>query len=444
MTDTQAAATAPGASPEPSMKMRREVLVVLPGLLLAIMLAMLDQLIVGTALPRIVGSLGGVAHLVLGGHRLRARIDHHHPALREARRHVRPEEAVHGGDRAVPGRVGGCAGLSPVDGRADLVPRHSRGSARAASWCSAIAIIGDLVSPRERGQLHGLHHGRDDARHHRRAAARRRVITDTLLLALDLLHQPADRRSWPWPYLAATLHLPRRRVEHRVDYPGALVARGGHHRDRARLDLGGSQYAWASPRILGSGCWWPWWPLAAVPHRSRARAAEPILPLHVFRNRNFALVTGLSFLAGLAMFGAITFLPLYQQTVQGASPTISGLLLIADDGGRDRSLSLIAGQITTRTGRYKALPIIGAGVMTAGMWLLSPARGGHQPGHLRPVHGGARPRHGFPHADYHAGRAEQRGAPRHRRGQQLTARSSSRSAGRSGSSVVRRHLRPAR
>ena len=101
-----------------------------------------------------------------------------------------------------------------------------------------------------------------------------------------------------------------------------------------------------------------------------ARVAEPILPLHVFRSRNFSVVTGLSFLAGLAMFGAITFLPLYQQTVQGASPTVSGLLLTPMMVGV-MITSLIAGQITTRTGRYKALPILGAAGMTIGMWLLS-------------------------------------------------------------------------
>ena len=101
-----------------------------------------------------------------------------------------------------------------------------------------------------------------------------------------------------------------------------------------------------------------------------SRAAEPILPLHLFRNRNFSLVAALSFLVGLAMFGAITFLPLYQQTVQGASATVSGLLLTPMMVGV-MVTSIIAGQITSRTGRYKALPIIGAALMAVGMFLLS-------------------------------------------------------------------------
>ena len=123
----------------------------------------------------------------------------------------------------------------------------------------------------------------------------------------------------------------------------------------------------ALPAIIGLGM------LAAVALiaflRVEARAAEPILPLHVFRNSNFALVSGLSFLASLAMFGAITFLPLYQQTVQGASPTISGLLLTPMMVGV-MITSLIAGQLTTRTGRYRALPILGTAAW-CGMYLLS-------------------------------------------------------------------------
>ena len=131
---------------------------------------------------------------------------------------------------------------------------------------------------------------------------------------------------------------------------------------------GGTEYAWRSPQIIGLVVL----AVAAVVAflMVEARVAEPILPLHVFRNRNFSLVTALSFLAGLAMFGAITFLPLYQQTVQGASPTISGLLLTPMMVGV-MITSLIAGQLTTRTGRYKALPILGAGGMPIGMFLLS-------------------------------------------------------------------------
>src|ERR1700761_5246578 len=95
-----------------------------------------------------------------------------------------------------------------------------------------------------------------------------------------------------------------------------------------------------------------------------------MLPLHVFRNRNFSLAMGMTFLTGLAMFGAMTFLPLFQQTVQGESPTISGLMLTPMMAGVTVT-SMLSGQITTRTGRYKIFPILGGGIMGVAMFLLT-------------------------------------------------------------------------
>jgi EmrB/QacA subfamily drug resistance transporter len=364
MTDTQAAATAPGASPDSGTGMRREVLVVLPGLLLAIMLAMLDQLIVGTALPRIVGSLGGVAHLswVVTAYVLASTITT--PLYGKL-------GDMYGRKKLFMAAIvlflagSAAAGLSQTMGEL-IAFRAIQGLGAGGLMVSAIAIIGDLVSPRERGQYMG----------YIMAVMMIATIGGPLLGGFI-----TDSFSWRWifyinlpiggvalAYLAATLHLPRRRVEHRVDYLGAVVLAVATTAIVLISTWGGSQYAWTSPQILGLGA------VAAATVAAfimiEARADEPILPLHVFRNRNFALVAGLSFLAGLAMFGAITFLPLYQQTVQGASPTVSGLLLTPMMVGV-MITSLIAGQITTRTGRYKALPIIGAGCMTVGMWLLS-------------------------------------------------------------------------
>src|SRR5260370_1459940 len=98
--------------------------------------------------------------------------------------------------------------------------------------------------------------------------------------------------------------------------------------------------------------------------------AEPILPLNVFRNRNFSLAIAMSFLLGLVLFGALTFLPLYQQTVQHLSATESGLMLIPMMLGSTVT-ALIAGQVTTKTCRYKALPIRCAGGMTVGLYMLT-------------------------------------------------------------------------
>jgi MFS family permease len=100
------------------------------------------------------------------------------------------------------------------------------------------------------------------------------------------------------------------------------------------------------------------------------RAPEPILPLHLFANRNFALINGVGFLLGFAMFGAMNFLPLFQQTVQGASATNSGLLLLPLMFGM-LVVSLVTGRIITRTGRYRIFPILGGIAMVAGMGLLT-------------------------------------------------------------------------
>jgi hypothetical protein len=143
-----------------------------------------------------------------------------------------------------------------------------------------------------------------------------------------------------------TLHLPRLRVPHKIDYLGAGVIAVGATAIVLLTTWGGTQYARGSPQIMTLGAV----AVAAVAafFWVEARAAEPVLPLHVFRNRNFSLASAMSFLLGLSMFGALTFLPLYQQTVQHASATGSGLMLIPLMLG-SAVTSLIAGQVTSRT-----------------------------------------------------------------------------------------------
>ncbi len=169
-------------------------------------------------------------------------------------------------------------------------------------------------------------------------------------------------------YLARVLKLPLHRTEHKIDYLGAALLAVAATAIVLVSTWGGTQYAWGSGRIIGLGA------VAVAATVAfllvEARATEPMLPLRLFRNRNFSLVAGLSFLVGLAMFGAFTFLPLYQQTVQGASATVSGLLLTPMMVGV-MVTSIIAGQITSRTGRYKMLPVAGSVGMGVGMFLLS-------------------------------------------------------------------------
>jgi len=164
------------------------------------------------------------------------------------------------------------------------------------------------------------------------------------------------------------LHLPPRRVSHRIDYAGGGLLGVASTALILLATWGGIEYGWGSAQIVG---------LALVTAAAavafcfaEARAAEPMLPLHVFRNRNFSLTMGMTFLTGLAMLGAMTFLPLYQQTVQGESPTTSGLMLTPMMLGVAVT-SIAAGQVTTKTGRYKVFPILGGGIMALGMYLLS-------------------------------------------------------------------------
>ena len=343
---------------------RREILIVLPGLLLTLIIAMLDQLVVSTALPRIVGDLGGLNHLawVVTAYVLASTIT----------------TPLYGKLGDMYGRkrllmiaiviflVGSAlSGLSTTMNEL-IAFRALQGLGAGGLMVGAIATIGDLVPPRERGQYMG----------YMMAAMMLAMIAGPLVGGYI-----TDALSWRWIfyinmpiggaallYLWATLHVPRRRVEHKVDYLGAAVIAAGATAITLLASWGGTQYAWGSWEIIM---------LAVITVVAlglffvvESRAAEPILPLHVFTNRNFSLASGMSFLLGFVMLGGMTFLPLYLQTVQHASPTVSGLLLIPLMFG-SMVTSLIAGQFTVRTGRYKILPIMGGVVMTLGLYLLS-------------------------------------------------------------------------
>jgi EmrB/QacA subfamily drug resistance transporter len=343
---------------------RREVLIILPGLLLAIMLAMLDQLVVSTALPRIVGDLGGVTHLswVVTAYVLASTVT----------------TPLYGklGDQYGRKRLlmfaiilfligSALAGLSQTMDQL-IAFRALQGLGAGGLLVGAIATIGDLVSPRERGQYMG----------YIMAAMTLAMVAGPLVGGYI-----TDSLSWRWIfyinmpiggaaliYLALTLHVPLHNVKHKIDYLGAALLTVAASSLVLLTTWGGTQYPWRSAQIMGLGAV----AVAATAGfiAAERRAAEPVIPLHVFRNRNFSLVAAMSFLLGLALFGAITFLPLYQQTVQHLSATESGLMLIPLLIGSTVT-ALIAGRITTRTGRYKALPIIGGGVMTVGMYLLT-------------------------------------------------------------------------
>jgi EmrB/QacA subfamily drug resistance transporter len=343
---------------------RREVLIVLPGLLLAIMLAMLDQLIVSTALPRIVGTLGGVTHLswVVTAYVLASTVTT--PLYGKL-------GDMYGRKRLLVIAILIFLAGSALSGLAHSIDqliafRAIQGLGAGGLLVGAIATLGDLVSPRERGQYMGY-------------------MMATMMLAM--IAGPlvggyiTDSLSWRWifyinmpvggaalVYLAATLHLPRRTVKHKIDYLGAALLALAATAIVLLTTWGGSEYGWGSPVIIGLAL------LAAASALAfclaETRAAEPVLPLHVFRNRNFTLSSAMSFLTGLMLFGALTFLPLYQQTVQHLSATGSGLMLIPMMFG-SMVTTILAGQVTTRTGKYKIFPILGGLGMTAGLLLLT-------------------------------------------------------------------------
>jgi EmrB/QacA subfamily drug resistance transporter len=340
---------------------RRGVLMVLPGLIIAMLLAQLDNMVVGTAMPRIVGELGGVEHLswVVTAYVLATTVSTPlYGKLGDL--YGRKNLFVFAIAVFLAGSM--LSGLS--QSMVELIAfRGIQGLGAGGLIVGVMAIIGDLVPPRERGKFQGYF---------------------VAVMAVAMIGGPllggvlTDHLSWRWVFyinlplgivalilVVTTLHLPKRTSEHRVDYLGAALLSAGITAVVLVTTWGGTQYAWGSATIVGLA-------LGGVAALAaflvvEARAAEPVLPLRLFRDRNFSVTSGISFLSGFALFGAITFLPIFLQVAQGASATNSGALLIPLMLGAMGS-SLVAGQLITRTGRYRALPILGGAAMSAGMF----------------------------------------------------------------------------
>jgi EmrB/QacA subfamily drug resistance transporter len=343
---------------------KREILIVLPGLLLALIIAMLDQTVVSTALPRIVGDLGGVTHLswVVTSYVLASTVTT--PLYGKL-------GDLYGRKRwlmiAIVIFLAGSA-LSGLSHTMDqlIMFRALQGLGAGGLMVGVIATIGDLVSPRERGQYMG----------YMMASMMLAMIAGPLVGGYI-----TDSLSWRWIfyinmpiggaaliYLFLTLHLPYKKVPHKIDYLGAGLLAIAATAITLLTTWGGTQYAWGSGQILGLGA------LTVISVGlflyTETRASEPVLPLHVFKNRNFSVATAMSFLLGMAMLGALTFLPLYQQTVQHLSAVGSGLMLIPMMLGVTTT-SLIGGFVMTKTGRYRFMPIVGGAIMSVAMILLT-------------------------------------------------------------------------
>jgi len=353
--------------PQPGLR------IILFGLAITMLLAMLDNTIVGTALPRIIGDLrGDPAHLswvvtayVLGS-TVSTPIWGKVGDLYGRKGIFITSVLIFLGGSALCG-LAGEFGSATVSGMTQLIAfRAIQGLGAGGLLVGVLAIIGDLVPPRERGRYQGMF---------------------AAIMAAAMIAGPltggflTDNLSWRWAFyinlplggvalflLVTRMHLPKFRSEHRIDWWGAGLLSVGVTALVLITTWGGNEYAWTSPQILG---------LAALGVLCigvflvlERRVPEPILPLYVFANRNFTLVTVIGFLLGLAMFGSVTFLPLYQQTVQGASATNSGLLLLPMMAA-SLVTSIVIGQAITRTGRYRIFPIAGGVLMAAGMLLLA-------------------------------------------------------------------------
>ncbi|MDT9698490.1 MFS transporter [Streptomyces sp. P17] len=339
------------------------VLVPIGALLLGMLLAALDQTIVSTALPTIVSDLGGMDHLswVVTAYLLAS-------------------------TAATPlwGKLGDQYGRkrlfqtaivifligSALCGMAQDMPqliafRALQGLGGGGLMVLSMAIVGDLVSPRERGRYQGLFGA---------------VFGATSVLGPLLGGLFTQHLSWRWVFyinlpvgvvalavIAAALHIPRRTEPHVIDYLGTFLIASVATCLVLVASLGGTTWGWGSAQIVSLAVLGVVLAFAFV--AVERRAAEPVLPLKLFRIRTFTLAAVISFIVGFAMFGAMTYLPTFLQVVQGVTPTMSGVHMLPMVLGLLLA-STASGQIVSRTGRWKVFPIAGTGVTTLGLLLL--------------------------------------------------------------------------
>jgi EmrB/QacA subfamily drug resistance transporter len=342
----------------------RQILVVLGGLMAGMFLAALDQSIVGTALPRIVSDLGGLEHLswVVTAYLLTSTAST--PLwgkvsdLYGRRPMFQAAIVVFLIGSLVAGSAGSMAVL--IGGRA------IQGLGAGGLIALALATIGDVIPPRERGRYQGYFG----------------VVFGTSSVIGPLLGGwLTDGPGWQWIFwinipigiaalvvTSVALKMPSVRREHAIDYLGAALIVASVTSILLYTAWAGTQYGWADPisiTLLIAGL-----VLAGVFVFAESRAAEPIIPLRLFRNRVYTPTIIFTAIMGLAMFGGIIFLPVYLQVVQGFSPTESGLALLPMVVGIFTT-SISSGQLVTRTGRYKIYPILGAAVTCIALLLMS-------------------------------------------------------------------------
>ena len=341
-----------------------EIMVVMSSLMLVMLLAALDQTIVSTALPRIAADLNGLSKLswVATAYLLTSAIT----------------TPIYGKISDLFGRkrifqlaiviflVGSV--LCGIAGNMNelVAARALQGVGAGGLISLVLAIVGDIIPPRQRGKYMGYFG----------------AVFGISSVAGPLLGGfLTESLSWRWVFfvniplgllalaaVATRLHLPVHRQSHKIDYLGITLLAASSVCLLLATVWGGSTYAWSSPEIIGllaGGV-----VLGVAFCIAETKANEPVIPMRLFRNDIFSVSVLLSLLAGIAMFAAILYIPLYQQLVRGNSPTKSGLLMLPLVLGI-LSASIISGRLTSKLGRYKIFPIVGTLLLSLGLWLFS-------------------------------------------------------------------------
>jgi EmrB/QacA subfamily drug resistance transporter len=342
----------------------RQILIIMSGLMLGMFLATLDQTIVSTALPTIVGEFHrqDLLSWVVTVYLLTSTVST--PLYGKA-------SDLYGRKRILQLSICifllGSALCGVAQNMTQLIGfRALQGVGAGGLMSLALAVIADIIPPRERGRYQGYFSI---------------VFVSSSVIGPLLGGFLVDSASWRWVFyvnlplglvalvvINRVLHLPFASRQVKIDWAGATLLVAGVSAILVGTQTGGRDFAWTSPQLLsmfGAGA------LLIVAFVLRERvAAEPILPLRLLHNDTFRGTSLIGFLTGGVMFGVIIFLPQYLQVVRGTSATASGLMMLPVLCGVLLT-SIVSGRLISRFGRYKGFVVVGTIIATFGLVLLA-------------------------------------------------------------------------